>query len=187
MRRPGKIGIAAVLLPSALVLHETVYGITGSAPAVSHGYLAHALPLIGAAAASLAIAALLLPALGLGGDGDRSRFRPFSIALALIAMFAVQESVEAFALGGGISQLASAFAAAWLLLPVSIGLGAIGATAIEWIERGGETLARILGVRARPVVRGARRLARRRRDGIALPRLSPLAFGLACRPPPQPA
>lgn len=184
MRHPGKLGVAAVLLPSALVLHETVYALAGPAPAVSHGYLSQALPLVGAAAASLAIAALLLPALGLGGRGERTRLRPFSIALALVATFVVQESIEAFALGGGVSQLASAFAAAWLLLPASIALGAVGAAAIEWIERGGDGLARLLGARRRPVARRARRLVRSRRTGVALPRLSPLAFGLARRPPP---
>src|SRR5512145_456446 len=117
------IWLAVVLLLSSLLLHETVYSVTGqAATADQHGYLVHALPLIGAAAGSLAVAAVLLPVLGLGQRGERTRLRPFSIALALIALFGVQESVEAFALGGGVAQLAAAFAAGWLLLPMSIAL-----------------------------------------------------------------
>lgn len=186
MRRPGLIGLAAVLLPSALVLHETVYAVTGEAGATAaqHGYLADALPLIAAAAGSLAVAVLLLPALGLGGDGDRTKLRPFSIALALIALFGMQESVEAFALGGGIGQLASAFAAGWLLLPASIALGAIGAAAIEWLERAGDDLARLLGARRRPSARRESQAAAPIRPGASFQALSPLAFGLARRPPP---
>jgi hypothetical protein len=185
MRRPALLGLAAVLLPSALVLHETVYAVTGqAATADQHGYLAHALPLIGAGAGSLAVAALLLPVLGLGQRGERTRLRPFSIALALIALFGVQESVEAFALGGGIAQLAAAFVAGWLLLPASIALGAVGATAIEWLERAGNGLARLLAPRRPGPVRGAPHPPAPSRPPASLGRLSPLAFGLARRPPP---
>lgn len=191
MRRPALYGLAAVLLPSALAVHEAVYLVNGEAAATAsqHGYLAHAVPLIAAAAGSLAAAALLLPALGLGGGEacGRSRLRPFTIALALVALFGVQESVEAFALGGGAAQLAAAFAAAWLLLPLTIALGALGATVIEWLERAGEGLARLLGTLRRRPAAGARPRRAARPGTASLPRLSPLQFGLASRPPPQAA
>jgi len=177
--------LAAVLLPAALVLHEGVYGLAGGGLAGAHDYLEVVVPLAAALAASLALAALALPALGMAGSAPRPQ-APFALAAALLGIFAVQELAEATVLGGGASGLPASLAAAWLALPLALLLGALSTAAIAWLERTGERLR---------VVPTGLWLPRRSAVGLAPPArpdLSPLAcdglaFGFARRPPPRPS
>ena len=184
MRRLTAIRLAAVLLPSSLLLHDGVYALAGGLDRSAHDYFALLVPIVAAAAASLAAAAILLPALGFRAGDDRVRSRPFAIALSLIFLFAAQEGAEALLFGGGATQLAAALAAGWALLPLALALGAAGAGLIELLERAGTGLAQLLeGRRPRP-----QRPAHSPRPAIfnlVTSRAgSPLAFGLARRPPP---
>jgi len=180
------VRLAAVLLPAALVLHEAAYALTGVPLLGVHHYLELALPLCAALAGSLAAAALVLPALGAPGGGP-SRRAPFVLAGALIGIFAVQELVEAFLLGGGAAGLAASASVAWLAPPLALLLGALASGLIASLERTAEILA------APPAYRRPRwRLAFTSSPPPAS-RAFPaaacanLAFGFARRPPPASA
>lgn len=182
----SSIRVAAALLPAALLLHEGAYGFAGSREIGAHGYLAAILPLVALVGGSLLIAALLLPTLRPRADvGGAAALRPFTIALALVALFAVQEGTEIVLLGGGLGQLVALLAGSWLLLPLALLLGAGGAAIVTALERAGAEIARLLGVSGRPLRRLRRSSARRPPAmRVRTERSSPLAFGLARRPPP---
>jgi hypothetical protein len=179
------IRLAAVLVPAALLLHEGVYLFAGSPDTGTHGYLATALPVLALLAASLVAASLLLPIMRPRSDaGAAGALRPFLIAGTLLALFGIQESAEILLFGGGLGQLAAVLTGSWLLLPLALLLGTLGTALADGLERAGEHLAAL--VRARP------EQARRRSGGARLTSLhtvgwrsSPLAFGIACRPPPS--
>lgn len=182
----SSVRVAAALLPAALVLHEGAYGFAGSREIGAHGYLAAILPLIALVGGSLLMAALLLPALRPRADvGGTAALRPFSIALALITLFAVQEGTEIVLLGGGLGQLVALLASSWLLLPLALLLGAGGAAIVAALERAGAEIARRLGVCGEPLGHRSRaRVPRLRPAQARRHTFSPLAFGLARRPPP---
>jgi hypothetical protein len=188
MARVGLIRVAAALVPSALLLHEAVYIVAGGAEAAAHGYLAKVLPVVAVLVGSLVVAALLLPAIRAGREGQvgagAAVFRPFAIAIALVGLFVAQEGVEIVLLGGGLGQLAAVLAGSWLLLPLALLLGALGAGVVEVLERAGACIARLIGPTPGQL---------HRRTSSARPaslqtrgrRTSPLAFGIARRPPPS--
>lgn len=190
--RLSTLRLAAVLLPTALLLHELAYLLVPEGAPGAHGYLTAAVPLVAALSASLLAGALLMPllrsrqgALADAGPGVDRR-RPFALAGALIAVFATQELAEGLALGGGGAALAGALAALWLVLPLALALGVLAAAVIESLQRAGLAVAR-LGVRrgrrpATPPVAFAPPLT----AATPLPH-APLAFGLARRPPPPAA
>lgn len=180
-----KLRLLATLIPCSLLLHESVFAISGGGLRSSHNYLELLLPIATAVAASAACAALIAPLLtrnrsdGKGGPGT-----PLALAVSLVGIFVVQESVEALLLGGGSAAFAADLAAAWLLLPTALLLGTAAATLIHALERGSTLILRL--------VAGAR--TRRRRPAGRPPQIgseparamiSPLAFGLARRPPPR--
>jgi hypothetical protein len=178
------VRLAAVLMPAALLLHEAAYGLTGGSLIGAHHYLELMVPIAVALAASLAFAALVLPALGAPGGGP-SRHAPLVLAAALIGIFVAQELVEALILGGGMEGLAASASVAWLAPPLALLLGALASGLITSLERTGALLASPLRWR-RP----------RRRHGLAAWVLPPapwvpaaacagLSFGFARRPPPR--
>ena len=187
-RGPGAVSLrtirlAAVLMPAALLLHEGAYALHGGGSlAGAHGYLELGLPLVVALAASLALASLILPALGEGASEPSPR-APLLLTAALLAIFAGQELVEAAILGGGVDGLLASLAVAWLAPPLALLLGALASALVLTLERAGETLARL----TRPSAR------RRRRAGSAAAPASAsvatlacagLRFGFSRRPPP---
>jgi hypothetical protein len=189
MKRLTSIRIAAALLPATLLLHEAVYLAAGSPDTGSHGYLETFLPVIAVGGVSLLVAALLLPSLQGGGDQSVAvvALRPVSIAFALILLFSVQELAEIALLGGGISQLATVLGASWLLLPLALLCGTLGTALVDTLERLGEEIARFVTRRSKPM-RSRRTPRGRCAPPLAEARcISPLAFGLARRPPPVPA
>ena len=114
--------LAAVLLPASLLLHELAYLLAGGGLLGAHGYLEVAIPLAAALAASLALAACVLPALGVEGEAP-ARHAPFALAAALIGVFVFQELAEALLLGGGAEGLAASAAVAWAAPPLRPGAG----------------------------------------------------------------
>lgn len=181
-----RVRLAAVLLPAALLLHQGAYASSAPAEAGGHGYLELAIPLLVALAASLALAALLGPMLlsGPGGrDGRSARLSPLAFSAALLAIFAGQEVVEALLLAGGPAALAAALASASLLLPLALLLGLFCSAAVELLGWAGMRLAELVAPRRRRRTR-ERRGHRPRLGRPATIPLSPLAFGLARRPPP---
>lgn len=176
-----RLRLVALLLPAALLLHEGAYALSGEAAAAPHGYLELLVPAAAALCAAVALATALAPLLG-APAAERARRSPLALAAALVAIFTVQELAEVVLLGGGAEALAAALASAWLLLPLGLGLGAAVAVAVELLGWAGERLAELAGP-GRP--RGAERApAVPSLVPPATPKLSPLAFGLARRPPP---
>lgn len=176
------IRLAAALLPSALALHEGAYALGGGEVSGAHGYLAHAAPLVAALAVSLALAALLLPLLGARPGGAPDRRAPFALAGSLLAIFFTQEVFETVVLGGGPAALAAALSVIWIALPFALLFGTLAAQLIVWLERAGDAIAALAC---------GMPLARQAAVDSALPAAparsfapSPLAFGLARRPPP---
>lgn len=177
------IRLAAVLIPAALLLHEAAYALAGGSLFGAHGYLEALLPVAIAIAASLAIAALVLPALGVPG-GRPSVHAPFVLAGALLGVFAVQELAEGLLLGGGVEGLAASASVAWLAPPLALLLGALASGLLASLERAGETLARPPS-RRRP----RWRFAFAGSPSPSVPWVpaaacAGLAFGFARRPPP---
>ena len=175
------IRLAAILLPAALLLHELAYLIGGGGMIAAHHYLDIVVPLGGALAVSLAVAALVLPSLGSPGGGPQLH-APFLLALALIGIFVGQEATEATFLGGGIEGLAASAAVAWLAPPLALLLGALTSALVAWLERTGELL-------AEPHAGGSPGRAPTASLAPAEPAVpvlacACLAFGFARRPPP---
>lgn len=177
--------LGAVLMPASLLLHELAYSIAGGGLIGAHHYLEVVVPLSVALAASLALAAVVLPALGKPGC-EPQPYAPFALAGALLGVFAIQELAEATIMGGGIEGLAASVQVSWLAPPLALALGALAAALAVLFDRAGARLA----------VRRARNRPPRRRRRLTLPPLDPriehpasagLAFGFASRPPPQAA
>jgi hypothetical protein len=180
----SRIRLIAALLPAALLLHEGAYALSGAPRGGSHTYLEHALPLLVTLAGVLAFASLLLPLIGVRREARVAPSTPFAVAGGLVAIFGAQELTEALLLGGGAQALAAALASAWLLLPLALLLGLLTTAVVEALERTGELL-----LTARGWERPGRRSSGPARVRPGLPTtftagFSPLAFGLARRPPP---
>lgn len=175
--------LGAVLLPASLLLHELAYSIAGGGLIGAHHYLEVVVPLSVALAASLACAAIVLPALGGPGRGPEP-YAPFALAGALLAIFAVQELAEATIMGGGVAGLMASIQVSWLAPPLSLALGALAAAITVVLDRAGARLADRVG-RRRERRRPRRRLAPPPRDPhLENPASAGLAFGFARRPPP---
>jgi len=181
-----RLRLLATLPPAALVLHEGAFAISGGGLRASHGYLELAVPLVAALTASAAAAAIIAPLLAPQRDPRRPSRAPLSLAVALIGIFVFQELVEAVLLGGGLAGLGAALAAAWALPPLALVLGSCSAALIAGLERTSELILELVGPASRP---GERPAAAHRPPASELggPAISPLAFGLARRPPPPAA
>ncbi len=177
--------LGAVLLPASLLLHELAYSIAGGGLIGAHHYLEVVVPLAVALAASLALAAVALPALGAPGR-EPQPYAPFALAGALLAIFAIQELAEATIMGGGTAGLIASIKVSWLAPPLALALGALAAAIAVLFDRAGAHLA-ARRTRTRPP-RRRRRLAPPPADPrLEHPASAGLAFGFARRPPPLPA
>ncbi len=185
---------AALLSLGALGVHQLryliAYGEAGG-DAVhrdGHAYLATTLPVVVALATAILAAILLRGAGGwtsAGGSPRSARKRWVLYAGALLVVFCAQELTEgAIAAGHPAGLAAIAGGGAWIAVPLALWFGAAAVLVELVLERGATALAVATEPRARP----SRRLRRRRRPlpGPARRPLaaSPLAFGLARRPPP---
>jgi hypothetical protein len=108
-------------------------------------------------------------------------------ALAIVIVFASQETIEGALFAGHAAGLAAVFAGGgWLALPLALVFG----WACAVLDRGVQRLERIAARACAPVTPRPRAegvLGRPRRAAARPGSTSPLAFGLARRPPPAPA
>ncbi len=176
------IRLAAILLPAALLLHELAYLMVGGGLTGAHRYLELVVPIGGAFAASLVLAALLLPALT-DRHGEPQQHAPFTLALALLGIFTAQELAEAAFLGGGVQGLATSASAAWLAVPLALLLGVLASALIAWLERTGVALAHRR--RGRHADADAECPAAPDSPSLGAAACTGLSFGFSRRPPPS--
>lgn len=179
----GRLALLGGLMAASIALHQIAFGLAGGGLIEAHGYLATVVPLLVGTALALALTSLLLPLFDGSGARRDQPVSPFPVAAALAAIFVVQELAEALVGGTGVAGLEASAAAAWILPPLVLVAASLVSWAALMIGRAGERLA--LVVRLRPPGRAPRPRS------AAAPALadfdaasSPLAFGLARRPPP---
>jgi len=184
-----RVRVAAVLVLGAFALHQLRYLIAfgGSSSEElarqGHGYLSSAAPGLAAAVAAALIATLLRAHLGERLARGSLVRRAAVFTLALLAIFAAQESLEGILSAGHPAGLAAIFGGGgYIALPLALPIGALAALLVRALE----------GVEAALAARRARSPVRRppRSAGRPMPSRrthaprSPMAFGLARRPPP---
>lgn len=193
-RRQGSIARSAALIAlAALAVHQLRYLLayrSGSGRQLSeqgHAYLLQALPLLIGFAVAILVAglvrAVLRPGTGcLSVPRFHSRLALYAVAIATI--FVVQETLEGAIFAGHASGIAAALASGgWLALPLAAVFGAGCALLDGGLARLEQLVcaARDRSIRPRAPRRLGSALA-----GFAVPLAStPLAFGLARRPPPS--
>src|SRR3954453_5619328 len=185
---------AALVALGALAVHQLRYlaaygGQAGhELSSQGHGYLTQALPVIVAVAVAALAACVLRAALaGAEGDEPSARRRALPYALAIVVVFASQETIEGVLFAGHAAGLAAVFAGGgWRALPLALVCG----WACALLDRGVQRLERIAAracAQLTPRPRADNVLGRPRRAAARPGSASPLAFGLARRPPPAPA
>ena len=191
--RPTSIPRTGALLAlGALAVHQLRYlaaygGDAGHQLAhQGHGYLFSALPVV-AGFAVAAIAACVLRG-ALVGMPDRTRSAgPVQYALAILAVFSFQEVLEGALSEGHAGGVAAIFAhGGWLAVPLVIVVGSICSVLDRGVRRLESLAAGAQGGRRRRS-RPEATVGRPHRV-LTNPRVAtPLAFGIARRPPPIPA
>src|SRR5262245_51370396 len=185
MRIAHNVRLLAILAVGAFALHQLRYLVaSGASPAelVGHGYMTDLMAPIAVLVLAAAVATLIR-----GTEGASPTRAPLGrrigvFAAALLAIYVGQESLEAFLTVGHPAAATMIGAGGWVAFPLALAIGAVGAVladALEAIERV-IAVVHALRFRARPPAVTGRPLAAR---GLRLPS-SPLAFGLARRPPP---
>jgi hypothetical protein len=187
MRTMHYLRLAALLAIGAPVLHQLRYllvGTSGELAQQGHGYLADLLPALAVLVLSVALATLIRGTEGASPARAPLPRRIAMFSIALLAIYAGQESLEGLLAAGhpgGPGELLGA--GGWIALPLAIGIGALAALlarVLEGLERAIATTHAERATRSRaPAVRGRPLPAR-----VARLAQAPLAFGLARRPPP---
>lgn len=186
MRSPLRIAhnvrVASILAVAAFALHQLRYLLASGASPVehsAHGYMTDLMAPIAVLVLAGALATLIR-----GTEGAAPARAPLVRRIALFAgaLFAIylgQESLEGILTAGHPAMLADG---GWLALPLALVIGTLSAllaSVLEGVERA-IAIVHSRRVRSRPpAVRGRALPAR----GLRLAS-SPLAFGLARRPPP---
>jgi hypothetical protein len=182
MRFAHNVRLAAILAVGAFGLHQLRYLIAAGSSTEfgAHGYMADLLAPLAVLVLAGAVATLIR-----GTEGASAAPAPLGrqigvFAAALLAIYVGQESLEATLTVGHPDP--AALLGGWIALPLALVIGALAA----WLARALEVVERAIAIshaehrRSRPpAVRGRALPARR----LRLPS-SPLAFGLARRPPP---
>lgn len=150
-------------------------------PQPGHAYLAHAIPvLVGLVLATLT-ARLVRWLIGGRPTDSKRRIKATSYALGIVAVFSCQELIEGALFAGHAAGLAAIFSAGgWAALPLAALFGVLAAL----IDRGIEAIEARLGAAPPPEAHAALLLEQADDLTCARRRLTPLAFGLARRPPP---
>jgi hypothetical protein len=187
MRAAHNVRLAAILASGAFALHQLRYllapGASSPTALSSHGYMTELMAPIAVLVLAAAVATLVR-----GTEGALPERAPLGrriavFALALLAIYVGQESAEALLTTTHPASLAATLAdGGWIALPLALligGLAALLARVLEAVERA-IAIVHAERVRSRPpLVRGRGLAARCLRLAS-----SPLAFGLARRPPP---
>jgi hypothetical protein len=186
MRAAHNVRLAAILAVGAFALHQLRYLLAPSAELAQqgHGYMTDLLPPIAALVLAAAIATLIRGTEGASPAPTPLGRRAVLFGVALLAIYVGQETLEGLMAAGHAGGFATSLTGGgWLALPLALAIGTLAAMlarALEAIERAIAIVHAHRRVRSRPpTVRGRALPAR----GLRLA-LSPLAFGLARRPPP---
>jgi hypothetical protein len=190
MRTAHRVRLASVLAVGAFALHQLRYLVAfgGSSSAElaqeGHRYMSDLLPPI-----SVLVLAAIVATLIRGTEGASPTRVPLArriavLSGALLAIFVGQELLEGLIATGHPAGPAAVLAAGgWIALPLAVAIGTLSALLVRALEGVERTIALVHERRPRrvrpPAVRGRALPAR----GIGLPS-TPLAFGLARRPPP---
>jgi hypothetical protein len=188
MRIAHNVRLAAILALGAFALHQLRYLIAfGSSAELAeqgHDYMTDLLPAI-----AVLVLAGLLATLIRGTEGASStRAAPLArriavFAGALLVIYLTQESLESGLFAGHSAGPAGLLAnGGWLALPLALVIGTLSALLARVLEGVERAIALVHATRVRsrpPSVRGRALPARALRLSA-----SPLAFGLARRPPP---
>jgi hypothetical protein len=186
MRLAHSVRLAAILAIAAFALHQLRYLLIPGAELArqGHGYTVDLLAPIAVLLLAGALATLIR-----GTEGASPAHAPLGrrialFTLALLAVYAGQESIEAaISAGHAVGPIALLGGGGWLALPLVLAIGAVAAllaSALEVVERAIAVVHGDRRLRTRPPTIRGRALPAR---GLRLPS-SPLAFGLARRPPP---
>ncbi|MGD9734136.1 MAG: hypothetical protein AB7V58_00785 [Solirubrobacterales bacterium] len=146
-----------------------------------HGYLAHAIPLLVGLGLAALTARLVRSVISGPAPGAEQGIKATSYALGIAAVFCCQELIEGVLFAGHATGLAAIFTAGgWAALPLAAIFGVLAAL----IDRGMEAIESV--VAPTPPQEDRAPLQVRLPDPPARlgRRLSPLALGLAQRPPP---
>ena len=193
-RRQGALPRTAALIALAtLAVHQLRYLLAyGSAAhqelaSQGHAYLSQSLPVLigfGAAALGAGLARAALRASPAGPAAHAPRRRALLYSTAIVAAFALEESLEGLLFGGHASGIAAVVGAGgWIALPLASLFGVLCAVLDGGLSRLEALLAG--AVPPAPPLRAPRRHGNSTsRDLVPLASL-PLAFGLARRPPPR--
>ena len=181
-RRDLIVRAAGVVLTGELAVHELRYLIAPVTQS-AHGYL----PLLGllsvallaAAAGQLALVAERARSTGRDDHVQMGFGRAWAlVAGGVVALFWLQESIEALLLGAGMGAAAAPFAAGgWVALPLAVGLGALLAMALT----GARAVVRTAARRTRAALSRRRPHRRRPPAPVLLTALPPLALNRAGR------
>lgn len=187
---------AGLLLLGALAVHSLRYWLAYGSQAGAelhrqgHGYLAELIPYLLGFSAAFCLGAVVLRLTRTIPDEAtrRSRLRAgLAYAVALYAVFAIQELSEGMIASGHPSGLTGLFTdGAWLALPSSAMVGACLAWLQHWLERAEQ---RVVDCVAPAATRrfSAPALWVRTRPSLANIATLLLAFGFSRRPPPPPS
>jgi hypothetical protein len=188
MRLAHSVRLAAILALGGFGLHQLRYLIAGliSSPEgaqAGHRYMADLLPPIAVLVLAAAVATLIRGTEGASPSRAPLGRRIVVFAAALLAIYVGQEFLEGLIGAGHPAGPAELLASGgWLALPLALAVGALSALLASVLERVEQAIAVVHAKRVLsrpPAVRGRALPAR----GLRLSS-SPLAFGLARRPPP---
>src|SRR5262245_51628295 len=186
LRIAHNVRLASILAMGAFGLHQVRYlALPGPSSSAEHGYMAELMAPIAVLVLAAALATLIRGTEDAVPERAPLGRRVALFAGALLAIHLGQESLEAILTAGHPGSVDSPLAGGWLAVPLALAIGAISALLASALERVERAIAVVHARRRRfrpPAVRGRARPA----PGLRLV-LSPLAFGLARRPPPAPA
>jgi hypothetical protein len=184
MRTLHNVRLAAILAVGAFALHQMRYLIApADLAAQGHGYMTDLLAPTAALVLAVCLATVIRGTEGAAPARAALTRRIARFSIALLAIYAGQETLEALMATGHPAPAAMLGGGGWLALPLALGIGALAALlvrALEGLERAIAVAHSVERVHPRPpAVRGRALPA----HGQAL-LSAPLAFGLARRPPP---
>jgi hypothetical protein len=185
MRTAHYVRLAAVLALGAAALHQLRYlfalGFSSSVEPAGHGYMSDLLPALAVLVLSAVLATVIRGTEGASPARVPLGRRVAVFSVALLAIYTGQETLEGLAAAGHPADLLAG--GGWIALPLALVIGALTALlarALEGIERAIAVIHAEQRTRSRPPAVHGRSLPAR----AALLASSPLAFGLARRPPP---
>lgn len=147
-----------------------------------HTYLAHAMPLLLGIGLAALTARLVRGVISGNAPANERRIKATSYAIGIAAVFCCQELLEGVLVAGHATGIAAIFSAGgWAAMPLAAIFGVIAAL----IDRGIEAIEDFVSPEAAQVHPAPGRVRLPEAPRQLARRLSPLALGLAQRPPPS--